>query len=280
MEDQKYNSHYEEELEIDLGAYARIIWKRKKAISSIVILAIIIALIVSFSLPKVYQSSLIIKPGQLQGKIIEAPSTTIEIFKQPTTLKKLAQELDIPSISKESIKNKFKIIDKGAILEIDGLGNTPTSAQKVANIVGNAILKRYENIFKDIQTTQQLEVDDLKNMIDNLDEEIKPLEKRILTQEKTSSEAQARITVALISSLESKKEQQKSYQRDLIKKQQELASQTFASREEVASDLPASPIKPKKRPILIYGVIMGLFAAIFYAFLAEYVQKIKTQKSP
>jgi len=275
MENQN-NSSYEEELEIDLGSYARIIWKRKKAISSIVILAIIIALIVSFSLPKVYQSSSIVKLGQLQGGIIEAPSTTIEIFKQPTILKELAQKLDISSLS---IASKFKIIDRGGILEINGFDDTPTSAQKTANVISDAVLKRYENIFKDIQTTQQLEIDALKNIITDLDKEIEPLEKQILTQGKTVSEAQARIVVALISSLENKKIQQKSYQKDLIKKQQELISQTFASRIEVSSSLPVSPIKPNKRLILILGAVIGLFAAILYAFLAEYVRKQKIENS-
>ncbi|MEK7580517.1 MAG: Wzz/FepE/Etk N-terminal domain-containing protein [Patescibacteria group bacterium] len=264
------NSSYEEELEIDLGAYARIMWKRKKTISSIVILAIIISLIVGFSLPKVYQSSLIIKSGQF----IESPQTTIAIFDQPTVLEKLNQQVNIPVLAEGNIKKCFSITEKKDILEIDAIGNTPNDAQKIANTVGAAILERYKNIFQDAQSNQQLEVDNLKNLVNKLEKEIGLLEKQISLKEKTDSVAQARITVALINILESKTNEQKSYQEILIKKQQELMSQTFANRIEIPANLPIGPSnKPNKLQIIIIGAVLGIFIGIFYALSAEYIKK-------
>ena len=62
------------EEEIDLGKYINVIIKRKKIILTIFFLSVIATAIISFSLPKVYQVSMIIEPpiisvkdGQIQN---------------------------------------------------------------------------------------------------------------------------------------------------------------------------------------------------------------------
>src|SRR4030042_2152231 len=61
--DEKYSKIYEDE--IDLSKYLQVIWKRRAGILFVILLCAIFAGLISFLLPKSYQSQIFLKVGTL-----------------------------------------------------------------------------------------------------------------------------------------------------------------------------------------------------------------------
>jgi uncharacterized protein involved in exopolysaccharide biosynthesis len=273
MENQQNYTKYEEELEIDLMDYIRIIWRRKISILIILVLVIIVALILTFTLPKTYKSSLMVRSGRIQNMEIENLKAIIQVFNQETVLGEVAKKMGLKEDEIKLAKSRFKLIEANGLLEIDGFGRSPDKAFETTQIVWNVLSDHHSLLFKATKEAQEQQITDLKNTVGSLNKEISDYEGQIKMIIRTQSEAQGRIAAALISNIETKKSQKKSYEQLLLQKQQELVSQTFETKVEVPATTPIRPVKPNKIINMIAGIILGLFIGVFYAFAAEYWQK-------
>ncbi|MCX6740843.1 MAG: hypothetical protein NTY61_00370, partial [Candidatus Parcubacteria bacterium] len=68
-------------------------------------------------------------------------------------------------------------------------------------------------------------------------------------------------------------------QKEYYNKQRELNFETLSAQIAVPSILSLEPIKPNKTLNVLVAAVLGFFIAIFYAFIAEYVEKMRKQSS-
>ncbi|MCD6471450.1 hypothetical protein J7K86_02905 [bacterium] len=256
METKNSNQKYSEELEIDLGDYLRVIWRRKKPVSAIFVFIIIVVILLTIFMPKTYQASNLIRVAKIDKQVIEPLDTTIKIFSNQ------------PNVKIEKVGSD--------LLEIKGLGKNPEEAKVNSDQAAKKIINYYQSLINQVQQTKNSEIVILQRRIADIDKEIKDLERKT-KYTRGISDAQARIISAYISVLNDKKYQRNELELQLTEKQNQINTQMESAKVIVASVLPENPIKPNKKVNIAIGVVLALFISIFYAFVAEYFEK--TEKS-
>jgi len=254
METQNNNQKYEEELEIDLGDYFRVIWRRKKPVSAFFVFIIIVVILLTIFMPKTYQASNLLRAAKISKQVIEPLDTTIKIF---------------------SNQSNVKIEKAGSdLLEIKGLGRTPEEAKINSDQTAKKIINYYQSLINQAQQAKNSEIVILQRRIADIDKEIKDLERKT-KYTRGITDAQARIISAYISVLNDKKYQKNNLELQLAEKQNQINTQIESAKVIAASVLPKNPIKPNKKVNISIGVVLALFISIFYAFVAEYFEKTK-----
>jgi uncharacterized protein involved in exopolysaccharide biosynthesis len=268
-------SQFNQEPEINLIDYIRIVWRRKKQIFVIFIAFVIISIIVSLTTPKTYQSSALVTPAKISDQIVEDTGAVIDVLKQETVLRELAQKLDLPELQAFALTEKFKVTQNDGFWEIQGMGQTQEQAKKMVEVISSFIINRENTIatrFKpDLEAETVLLQDELEKNATN----IADLEEKISASSKTISPAQGYIVASYISALQSAKLRRDGLQKEFYDKQQELNFKTQEARIDVPAVLSLKPISSNKKLNLVIGAILGLFFGIFYAFAAEYFTKNK-----
>ncbi len=278
MENQKNNPCYEEELEIDLGAYARIVWKRKKAISSVVILAIIISLIIGFSLPKVYQATTLLEIGKIKGVYLETPKDVIGFLEQPAVLRKLTQQLNMPEKSWPALKRIIANKQTEKFLQISAKDNQPARAKEIVEVTADLVLQRHQEILIGEKKLINQEIKDIEDNVKVSENRTVELQKEISRLKYPKTEAEGLLAQSYINALSVEENNLRIFQQSLLNKKRELS---YGSKETIIASPtlePIIPIKPNKPLIFIGGTIIGLFVGLFYAFLTEYIKKQESRK--
>jgi uncharacterized protein involved in exopolysaccharide biosynthesis len=258
-------SIYSEELEIDFGNYCRIIWRRRKAFSTIFVAIIVLVIAISFLLPKVYQSSLLITPGRVNNQVVEPQAATIEVFNQLVTLESVAKELGLPTNRAFYLKSQFKIVESGGgLIKVIGFGNNPQTALKLTNEIKDIILARHSDIFQERNKDSESVLQSLSNKIDNLNQQIAQIEQRAGGSLVNLSAADAQ----LLSSLEVN-------QGALVIQQQNFINGNYTSSVTAPAVAPIEPIKPNKKLNVTVAAVFGFIISLCYVFMAEHLNNKK-----
>ena len=256
---------YGEELEIDIGHYCHVVWRRRKAFSTIFVAVIILVIVISFLLPKVYQSSLLILPGRVNGQIIEPPAATIEVFNQLATLESVANNLGLPTNQGLYLKDQFKITESGGgLIKVVGFGNDPQESLKLTNEIKNIILARHDDIFQQKSKDSDLVLQALTNKINETTQQITQIQQRTGGSLANLSATDAR----LLSSLEVN-------QGALVIQQQNFINGNCPSSVVTPAVTPLQPIRPNKKLNVTVAAVFGFIFGICYAFIVEYREKNK-----
>lgn len=146
---------------IDLGLFGRIILEKKKIIVSIIILCTIISIIVSFMLPKVYQSTTLVQikttpstPITSLGAAVgidvsdnnsnnNSPETYIALMQSREVIQPIIDQMDISDEAKAKmnvagfVKANLEITNtkKTNLITINAYGKTPDEAQMIAQAI-------------------------------------------------------------------------------------------------------------------------------------------------
>jgi len=277
---------YEQEDEINLIDYIRVIWRRKIAILLIFLGILLITLLITLTTPKIYQSSALIIPAKTSGQnivlnqeasdqSIENIGTIITVLNQEAMLQELAQKLNLPESSALSLANEFKVVQNNNFWEVRGMSQTPEQAKKIVDVISNFIINRENAIASRFRLDLEAETVLLQNEVDKNATNIANLDKKIVASEKTTSPAQGYIVASYISTRQNAEFRGDELQKELYDKQQELNFQIQESKIEIPAVLSLQPISSNKISNLAISAIIGLFVGIFYAFIAEYWQKNK-----
>jgi len=220
-----------EEKEVDLRDYLRMIKKRWKIIVGIFLAATITSGVVSFLLPRTYEVSAMVRIGRARDRLLEGPSTVIEIFKTKAILEKVAEELDIPPQGKESqgLASKIKMKEKSGLLEIRGRAETPEEALKLVNGVTTVLLNRHEQIFERAKVILEEYLASGKQRLAEIEKEIEILRKKIDELEITNSAAKAMVARGYMESLERSRDRYEQLQVELREKKMEESYGTVST---------------------------------------------------
>lgn len=262
---QNFQKQYVEELEIDLTDYIRIVWRRKKSISAIFVLAVVVAAILSFALPKIYESSALIEVGKFGGNYLETQTEISSFLAQPSTLQDLVQRLGLVESKWPILKDAIKTKAVGQYIQISAQANNPQLAKKIVETVIDLLKERHQKML----TEKQKKLQFLEIEIQATENRIAEMEKELTRLKSPKTEAEALLVQGYLTAL--------SYEREYLlnlKKERVNYSQTEIR---LPAFEPTEPIKPNKKRNIAFGAILGLFIALGYAFTAEYWQKNKAK---
>jgi uncharacterized protein involved in exopolysaccharide biosynthesis len=263
------------EEEIDLKEYLKVIKKKWMFIIGIFLVTLIVSLVISSKLPKVYQASTLITIGRIRNQQLENIPAIIEILKQKPFLREIAQDLKMPFDEENlyRLKQRIRIEETAGLLEITGKGRKPEMAVELVNSVTKILLERHrrllssgKQILEDYIQSYTTELKNLKNEIENLKEKIKQLEK-------SGSEADALIAQGYMERLENTLSRYENLERDLKEKRMEGSYGTEDTKISATALLPEKPVSLKKRQIILIAGILGIFLGIMFAFFQEYLSK-------
>ncbi len=267
-----------EEKEVDLRDYLRMIKKRWKIILIIFLVSTITGGVVSFLLPRTYESTAMVRIGRARDRLLEDPSTVIEIFKTKAILEKVAEELDIPPQGKESqgLASKIKMKEKSGLLEIRGRGETSEEALKLVNGVTAVLLNRHEQIFERARLILEEYLASAKQRLLEIKKEIEMLRRKIEELETTDSEAKAMVARGYMESLERSRDRYEQVQVELREKKMEESYGTVSTELVIPPRTPEYPIAPKKKQNVLIAGILGLFIGFISVAVIEYFEKPPT----
>lgn len=267
--------YYGEELEINLGDYIHVVWRRRKAVSAIFVTIIILAIVLSFLWPKTYQSSALISPAKISDKAVEDPMAMIDALKQDSILIELAQEYGYSGATPTTLAKKFTVAQASDFLEVEATGPTPQKAQGLVDVVGNFIINRENTLAAKFKPDLEAEVKLLQDELDQNKIRIANFEAQVAALSKATSDGQGFIAASYISARQAALSRRDELQKEYYDKQRELNFETQSAQIAVPSALPVKPIRPNKEQNVLVAAVLGLFVAVCYAFIAESLEKRK-----
>jgi len=267
-----------EEKEVDLRDYINMVKKRWKIILIIFLVSTITSGVVSFLLPKTYESRAMVKIGRMRNSLLEEPSTVIEIFKTKPILEKVAEELNVPTTQEKlrELASKIKMKEKSRLLEIKGRGGTPEAAMGLVNGVTAVLLRRHEQIFERVKVILEEYLASGKERLAEMDKEIEMLQKKIEELRVIDSEAKATVARGYMESLERSRDRYELLQVELREKKMEESYGTVSTELVIPPRIPEYPIAPKKKMNVLIAGILGLFVGLICAAIVEYFEKPPT----
>lgn len=256
--------------ESDLMDYIKVIILRKKPILIIFFLSIIVATIISFSMPKVYETSTIIKIGTV--------STGYNISTLLFLKKENIQELQAETYG--SIIKKLNLnIDESTfrkMIEVEDIMNTnfikikirymdPQLAIKICNTIADFFVQQGNEILEKKLSPIKEEIVNLEKRSEIIEKEISRL-KQIISSQKPNSDV-----FILQNGLSN-------YEILLFNLGEKTYSlkQVLIDSQEFEIFIPATisqNVKPNKRLIITASAILGLMIGIFAVFLQELMRK-------
>ena len=313
--EERPSEHYhKDEDEIDLRDYINVLLKRKWQVAIIFGIAVVIAGIISFTMPLTFEASNLVEIGSIKGKQLQNLNDINSVFDRETVLQQIRTKLQEPLELAETtttsvIAEMFDIEeeennDNGSIfIEINGRAKTPEEAVEVVNAVTDILLTYHKNIFTEAEKTFNTELEtivkgkekankDIEKIttdISRLNEDMLRYEAEINKRANAYTEGQGRIAESYINLLAEVKDQKETKEAQLLNLEQKLITidqsiqakeyervyETKSTEVEVPAIPPETRIAPNRKQNVIIAGILGIFMGILYAFGAEYFSKEK-----
>jgi len=271
------NQQYIQEDEIDIREYINVIVKRKKLILSIFLASVIIAAIVSFRMPKIYEITSTVQLGNVNGLLISKEETKAIILNQ-NSLSSIINDLNL-KISAESLQRDIKISDitETNLLKLKIIYPGVDTALKINDAIVNPFIAQGQNIFK-----ERLAI--INERLKELDAEIKSAEGDIVrTQALISglpsannvSQSDVSLRIILLQNSLPNYEASLTALRDRRNDLKLLLSNAKDFKVFDAPIKPDYPVGPKKKQNVLIAGMFSLMFGIFLIFILEFWKRSK-----
>jgi len=313
-EEKKHENHYIDEDEIDLRDYINVLLKRKWQVAIIFGVAVVIAGIISFSMPLTFEASNLVEIGSIKKIQLQNTNDIKSVFKRETVLQQIRTKLQEPleltdGTTTGAISEMFNIKEEesngnqSVFIEISGRAQKPEKAVEVVRAVTDILLTYHGNIFVGAEKTFNTEMETIiknkektqkditktTNDVVRLNADVLKYEAEIKKRDNAYTEGQGRIAESYINLLADVKDQREDKETQLLSLEQKLITldQSIQAKEyekvyetkptevEVPAIPPETRIAPNRKQNVIIAGILGIFVGILYAFAAEYFSKEK-----
>jgi len=304
----------EEEDTIELIDLLRVVWKWKWMIIIFTLVCALIAAIVSFAMPRVYEVSVIIEPGVIDidpnGKFIylDSASNIKSKIDSQAYNSKIYKRLNADP---KKLNLKFKTIQprNSNTLKISLEANDTSKSIQALSTLFHELVKEYQHYIDSRKSELDQKIAMNKRQLNVSAGEKKYLEKEITTMKantnriieernmllKKGCSDPDKLSLLIYTNII---QQNMAHNNDLNKQLGELMAkieemksemETFKIKKNSIASIrllqpPQSsiyPIKPKKKLNVMLAFVIGFFISIFLAFFLEYIQKMKIKlKSP
>jgi len=310
---EKEERHIDED-EIDLRDYINVLLKRKWQVAIIFGVAVVLASIISFSMPLTFEASNLVEIGSIKKVQLQNINDIKSVFNRETVLQQIRTKLQEPleladGTTTGAIAGMFDVKEvesngsHSSFIEISGRAQEPEKAVEVVGAVTDILLSYHENIFTEAEKTfnaelativkskekTQKDIEKTTADIARLNADVSKYEAEIEKRADVNTEGQGRIAESYINLLAGSKNQRESKEAQLLSLEQNLIvlDQSIQAKEyerfyetrpteiEVPAVAPETRISPNRKQNVIIAGILGIFIGVLYAFAAEYFSKTK-----
>ena len=299
--DERYSKIYEDE--IDLSKYLQVIWKRRVSILFGTLLFAIFAGLISFLLPKSYQSEIFLKVGTLgvigsneseyrsketQYRFKEIVYRNIEDVIVVTELIKSKPFINT-AINRDLNKGKMPITLKELnvkatskkntrLIQIQAEGRSPEKAVDIVNAIANEIVLRHKEKVDNTMAIFRKMEEDLNAQMEASEKQIEEL-KKFVSRVQESLKLDAPAVILLRANMNDKEIMLTSLRQRIM--DLDLAKSALRTEYTVVTDpplMPEQPVKPIKAINIAMGTVIGLIISILGAFGAESLDSWKSKQ--
>ncbi len=276
----------QEEQEVELIDYLRVIWKRKGLIVGGTLLAGATALVVSLSMPKTYETSRTLKIGVLPGGIykgkviagkdIESREAVIGRLRDHRFLRKGIQELQLKLTAKD-MAYRISIDPKvNPHVRYQVQASDPRLATRFADWLAEAIITIHRNVFEKGMSITKAHEEKVTAMIAAIEAEIRNM-KSTLEAILKSPDTHTPSVILLQANVDDRARNLGDLRREL--KDSRLLRVGHENTSVIAADVSAQdPIRPKVKLNVALAGTLGLMMFTFLAFFLEYFEKARRRK--
>ena len=276
------------EQEVGLIDYLRVIRKRYRLIVGGTLACMLAALVMSLLLPKVYETNLNLKIGQVWEKPIDDPYRVAAIINSEPFLDKVRQKIGLAETAYQMKRDKIVMakvieaarqsIDRPPILvEIVTEAHSPEKTVELAKAVAELFVQEHKPRFDEIMNEHHQYEKELENQTQIIQKETQALDATLKSQ-RTNPQVSAVAVILLQAQLEQKQSQLVGFIKELrdVKINNTSKARTENTRVIFPPVLPEVPVSLRLslNNIVIAG-IMGLIVFIMVAFFVEYLAQIK-----
>lgn len=273
MAEERQVEHLEDE--IDLRDYIRVILKRKKVILAVFFVAVITATIVSFLMPKIYETTSVIQIGSIDGLLINKQEAK-EILLSNIFLEPIIKELNLV-VSPKQLNIKIEDIGDTNLLRIKVEYPDPDKVVKINMAVANSFISQSQLIYQQRLSLFNERLKELEVEVKNVQDEIKRTQDLIAQVSTLSGISQQEVGLRIIL-LQNTLPNYEEHFNNIMNQRNDLKMLLTKAKDFKVTDFPLkpdSPIKPNKKLNIAISGVVSLFIGIFLAFLIEYRDKIK-----
>jgi len=271
------------EKEVELIDYIRVVWRRRRLIVFSTIISIMLAGIVSFFMPPVYEVTAQLRIGRVWDKEIESHYLTKELVGSDGFLSRVIKRLNLPLtpyIMKKRKTISVEVLEGGGasqrfplLLNIQIRTNDPQQALDISNAVSSILIEehqgRYEEKLKEYRSYEE----ELKREVGRIEEQINDLE-RMIKKQSLSPSVNAPSVILLQAQLEQKNVQLLNLKKELKDTRLNNASSIITEMTKLISPpiLPKERISPKIELNMAIAGFLGFFLALTLALFLEHTR--------
>ena len=271
----------QEEQEVELIDYLRVIWKRKGLIVGGTLLAGATALVVSLSMPKTYETSRTLKIGVLAGGIykgkgiagkdIESREAVIGRLRDHRFLRRGIQELQLKLTAKDMAYRISIDLKVNPHVRYEVQASDPQLATRIADWLAEAIITIHRNVFEKGMSITKAHEEKVAAMIADIEAEIRNM-KSTLEAIVKSPDTHTPSVILLQANVDDRERNLGDLRREL--KDSRLSRIGHENTFVIAADVsPHDPIRPKVKLNVALAGTLGLMMFTCLAFFLEYIEK-------
>jgi len=260
--------------EVELRDYINVVIKRKKLILVIFFISVIATAIISFLMPKVYETTSLVQLGSIDQLVLDKEEAK-EILLSQSNLLRIANDLNL-KIKLEDFKRRIKIEDiaNTNLLKIKTQFSNPDTARKINEALPVILFSYGGGLYQKKIALINERLDELEQEIHNADNDIKRTRKLVMgLSESATSIVQSDISLRII--LLQNTIPNYEVQLTTLKNQKNATKMILIKASDFrVLDSPVEPkyyIKPKKTQNIVIAAGAGLMLSLFIAFFLEYL---------
>ncbi len=274
---------YLSEEEVELIDYLRVIWKRRWLIVGGTLACMVVALVVSLMQPKMYQTTLDLKIGQVWQNPIDDPNQVAAVINNEPFLDKVRQKTGLSYTAYKMKKAKTvvaKVVDKAPLLvNVVTKEHSPKKAVELAETVADLVIHEHQLRFDELMSEHIRYEKELEGQVQTMQRDIQELE-TTLKHQRTNSQADASAVILLQTQVEGEKGLLVNFIRELrdVKSNNTSKARSENTRVIFPPPLPEDHVNPRTGLNMVIAGIVGLMTFLMLVFFLEYLDQVKRRE--
>lgn len=273
------NQEYIED-EIDLRDYIKVMLRRKKVILAVFFICVITATIISFLVPRVYESSSIIQIGKINELLMKKEEAR-EILLTQDFLKPIIKKLNL-DIEADKLKKNINVenIKNTNFLKINVQYPCAKMAAKINAAIANSFISKGQAIYQRRVSLINDRLKEIEREIKSTEEAMRKVQNLIIKLSKSNAPQEEKsLGIIILQTTLSNYERQLTLLRNKKNNIEVLLAKSKDFKIVEKAITSRYPIKPKKKLNVAIASVLGLMLGVFIAFFQEFWEKGKEEKN-
>jgi uncharacterized protein involved in exopolysaccharide biosynthesis len=275
---------------VELIDYLRVIWRRRMLIILGTICSVVLAGVVSFALPPLYEATAQVRIGRVWDKEMENPYLTKEMVGSDAFLDRVIKQLGLSTTPYQMKKRKtieVEVLEGGGpgqkfplLLGIRVRAHDPQQAVDISNTVSHLLIEEHQRRFEEKLKEYQFYEKEVEREVVRIEEQITELEKMIKKQVLNPS-VNAPSIILLQAQLEQKSAQLLGFKKELRDTRINNASSIMTENSKLIAPpvLPKDQINPRIKLNMAMAGILGFFASLLLSFFLGYLEQVQIREN-